>query len=144
MNVVPRGLEPRTLRLLAVRSNQLSYETNCKCKPGTDKQEEFRSAGLRHVLCGMMDLTRRWLGPSSGRRCPPFKMIFEVGAEVKAAMASRSNTTGNRLRDMHTRGTMQNGKLKQGLAFPIQLCHGSVCEFCRKKISKSGTQTAGG
>ena len=25
--LVPRGLEPRTLRLLAVRSNQLSYET---------------------------------------------------------------------------------------------------------------------
>ena len=27
--VVPRGLEPRTLRSLAVRSNQLSYETRC-------------------------------------------------------------------------------------------------------------------
>ena len=27
--VVPRGLEPRTLRLLAVRFNQLSYETSC-------------------------------------------------------------------------------------------------------------------
>ena len=27
--LVPRGLEPRTLRLLAVRSNQLSYETRC-------------------------------------------------------------------------------------------------------------------
>ena len=27
--VVPRGLEPRTLWLLAVRSNQLSYETSC-------------------------------------------------------------------------------------------------------------------
>ena len=26
--VVPRGLEPRTSRLLAVRSNQLSYETS--------------------------------------------------------------------------------------------------------------------
>ena len=26
--VVPRGLEPRTLRLLAIRSNQLSYETS--------------------------------------------------------------------------------------------------------------------
>ena len=25
--MAPRGLEPRTLRLLAVRSNQLSYET---------------------------------------------------------------------------------------------------------------------
>ena len=25
--MVPRGLEPRTLQLLAVRSNQLSYET---------------------------------------------------------------------------------------------------------------------
>ena len=32
-NVVPRGLEPRTLRLLAVRSNQLSYETNCALFP---------------------------------------------------------------------------------------------------------------
>ena len=29
LNMVPRGLEPRTLRLLAVRSNQLSYETHC-------------------------------------------------------------------------------------------------------------------
>ena len=28
--MVPRGLEPRTLRLLAVRSNQLSYETSCE------------------------------------------------------------------------------------------------------------------
>ena len=27
-NMVPRGLEPRTLRLLAVRSNQLSYRTS--------------------------------------------------------------------------------------------------------------------
>ena len=27
IHMVPRGLEPRTLRLLAVRSNQLSYET---------------------------------------------------------------------------------------------------------------------
>ena len=27
IRVVPRGLEPRTLRLLALRSNQLSYET---------------------------------------------------------------------------------------------------------------------
>ena len=27
--VVPRGLGPRTLRLLAVRSNQLNYETSC-------------------------------------------------------------------------------------------------------------------
>jgi hypothetical protein len=27
--MVPRGLEPRTLRLLAVRFDQLSYETSC-------------------------------------------------------------------------------------------------------------------
>ena len=27
LKLVPRGLEPRTLQLLAVRSNQLSYET---------------------------------------------------------------------------------------------------------------------
>ena len=30
--MVPRGLEPRTLRLLAVRSNQLSYETTGRNK----------------------------------------------------------------------------------------------------------------
>ena len=29
--MVPRGIEPRTLRLLAVRSNQLSYETSWHC-----------------------------------------------------------------------------------------------------------------
>ena len=29
VKMVPRGLEPRTLRLLAVRSDQLSYETVC-------------------------------------------------------------------------------------------------------------------
>jgi hypothetical protein len=28
--MVPRGLEPRTLRLLTARSNQLSYETDAK------------------------------------------------------------------------------------------------------------------
>ena len=32
--LVPRGLEPRTLRLLAVRSNQLSYETRYVCHCG--------------------------------------------------------------------------------------------------------------
>ena len=30
--LVPRGLEPRTLRLLPVRSDQLSYETHVKCR----------------------------------------------------------------------------------------------------------------
>ena len=29
--MLPRGLEPRTLRLLAVRSNQLSYESRWTC-----------------------------------------------------------------------------------------------------------------
>ena len=38
--VVPRGLEPRTLRLLAVRSNQLSYETNWHC---WDRPSKFLS-----------------------------------------------------------------------------------------------------
>ena len=38
--MVPRGLEPRTLRLLAVRSNQLSYETSwCFLRDGLIKKE---------------------------------------------------------------------------------------------------------
>ena len=52
--VVPRGLEPRTLRLLAVRSNQLSYETSgnavrfshpkkCPSKHKTKHADQFRT-----------------------------------------------------------------------------------------------------
>ena len=38
--MVPCGLEPRTLRLLAVRSNQLSYETSwCFLRDGLIKKE---------------------------------------------------------------------------------------------------------
>ena len=42
--LVPRGLEPRTLRLLGVRSNQLSYETFCQ------SQQSLVSAGPQHAL----------------------------------------------------------------------------------------------
>ena len=37
--VVPRGLEPRTLRLLAVCSNQLSYETGANGGSGCSKEQ---------------------------------------------------------------------------------------------------------
>ena len=39
-SMVPRGLEPRTLRLLAVRSNQLSYETLCDLPQATKSMRE--------------------------------------------------------------------------------------------------------
>ena len=39
--MVPRGLEPRTLRFLAVRSNQLSYET-------CDNEEGKRRPAIAH------------------------------------------------------------------------------------------------
>ena len=62
--VVPRGLEPRTLRLLAVRSNQLSYETSaygaCLLSPTfyalklniseTYLQDKFGRVGVRRAL----------------------------------------------------------------------------------------------
>jgi hypothetical protein len=43
--MVPRGLEPRTLRLLAVRSNQLSYETH-----GDRWKRHFRDASCGRLL----------------------------------------------------------------------------------------------
>jgi hypothetical protein len=49
--VVPRGLEPRTLRLLAVRSNQLSYETSCRCSAR-----------------GAVNSSRSWASPRAGMR----------------------------------------------------------------------------
>ena len=50
--VVPRGLEPRTLRLLAVRSNQLSYETHV-IKAERNKGALYLAGG-RHALRGLM------------------------------------------------------------------------------------------
>ena len=38
--MAPRGLEPRTLRLLAVRSDQLSYETSWQCPVCTGLLQE--------------------------------------------------------------------------------------------------------
>ena len=60
-NMVPRGLEPRTLRLLAVRSNQLSYETS-ECgfyrstynpidKPATHWLKSDGFADINMTLC---------------------------------------------------------------------------------------------
>ena len=43
--MVPRGLEPRTLRLLAVRSNQLSYETCALMKDWQLRKQSSTPAG---------------------------------------------------------------------------------------------------
>ena len=52
--LVPRGLELRTLRLLAVRSNQLSYET-IECKVGYSPHDRiarlFASQEVGMTLC---------------------------------------------------------------------------------------------
>jgi hypothetical protein len=49
--MVPRGLEPRTLRLLAVRSNQLSYETVARRRPaGQRKGPSAAARGAARLL----------------------------------------------------------------------------------------------
>ena len=48
--MVPRGLEPRTLRLLAVRSNQLSYETLVICR-ARNLLSSWKSG--RGIFCGV-------------------------------------------------------------------------------------------
>ena len=54
--MVPRGLEPRTLRLLAVRSNQLSYET---------AGEEQRQRVCALSPCVIVRVSRRSHGSST-------------------------------------------------------------------------------
>ena len=49
-SMVPRGLEPRTLRLLAVRSNQLSYET-CETRPEGGNFLKGCLSWKHHQLC---------------------------------------------------------------------------------------------
>ena len=63
--MVPRGLEPRTLRLLAVRSNQLSYETVDLAKPLEYKCVVLRAElRLRQVPCGArIRISREALNP---------------------------------------------------------------------------------
>ena len=48
--MVPRGLEPRTLRLLAVRSNQLSYETPGVCIQNGDTEIDISQAKLLYTI----------------------------------------------------------------------------------------------
>ena len=52
--MVPRGLEPRTLRLLAVRSNQLSYETSVQHENGfPDKVVDLSLISIFMDACGL-------------------------------------------------------------------------------------------
>ena len=51
--MVPRGLEPRTLRLLAVRSNQLSYET-------VDGTIDMLPLEYRNILGGITNDRLAW------------------------------------------------------------------------------------
>ena len=64
--LVPGGLEPRTLRLLAVRSNQLSYET--RCCPVTGELTELGSLQGRGGLGE--DRAAPWVGEMSGEDRP--------------------------------------------------------------------------
>ena len=55
--MVPRGLEPRTLRLLAVHSNQLSYETT-----GIHLRPCLFDLGGVHLICQpCSDSVTEWL-----------------------------------------------------------------------------------
>ena len=84
VNMVPRGLEPRTLRLLAVRSNQLSYETLETQGPANSELVANKAAflggggggALFNPLCGKVQLNSQKHQWSRGRihrchRCDP-------------------------------------------------------------------------
>ena len=66
--VVPRGLEPRTLRVLAVRSNQLSYET---CGFGVGDQDYTSCAAAApacHFPSSNLELIREALTTGRDRK----------------------------------------------------------------------------
>ena len=56
--MVPRGLEPRTLRLLAVRSNQLSYETSDYRVPRSSSTLWLLTLIVRVVSCSLSWIDR--------------------------------------------------------------------------------------
>ena len=68
-HMVPRGLEPRTLRLLAVRSDQLSYETSdCTQQLKYSCVVLLAELRLRQVPCGArIRISREALHPAVPR-----------------------------------------------------------------------------
>ena len=78
--MVPRGLEPRTLRLLAVRSNQLSYETSWE-QFSKDAREEL--TGVEISCAGSCAAV--WLQPwrRKGERPPAQQQCLDASAATK-------------------------------------------------------------
>ena len=82
-DMVPRGLEPRTLRLLAVRSNQLSYETcdiggqvlvlECSAIVGSPASEPNRNSatGIRTRVAREAEYPNQLDYSGSGRNISP-------------------------------------------------------------------------
>ena len=64
--MVPRGLEPRTLRLLAVRSNQLSYETHVVCRACQCCSLELGQAASSGASPEAFPMALGWLLSSQG------------------------------------------------------------------------------
>ena len=67
--MVPRGLEPRTLRLLAVRSNQLSYETGANGGSGCFIEQVWTA--LLWIWVGFMFIQARQSHHVCVRVAPP-------------------------------------------------------------------------
>ena len=56
--MVPRGLEPRTLRLLAVRSNQLSYETTAATRMGNSHIRVLAPWSVKRICSRQISIKR--------------------------------------------------------------------------------------
>ena len=86
--MVPRGIEPRTLRLLAVRSNQMSYETLRRCSHRAPHSSSaatattaHNSGGHPHTLALPSPAQRRMIPTCVGRASG---LVAVAGLVVKA------------------------------------------------------------
>ena len=82
-SLVPRGLEPRTLRLLAVRSDQLSYETS---EASGEQQDISMRLKLGSRRCGDQERTspiRPVLAPMGGENIRTSKKSPAASPETK-------------------------------------------------------------
>ena len=96
IKVVPRGLEPRTLRLLAVRSDQLSYETDdilfqddlqflveCVDFGSCGKMEQvLTSSVIKHSSDPVFGAARFELLQSCAHNAPIFRLLLKVAVSV--------------------------------------------------------------
>ena len=102
--MVPRGLEPRTLRLLAVRSGQLSYETACMSNVGKRQATSDHCFSERNAVMAHCSSKTRVVGCANHSKYRTNRPTLPVMVGICYALRIHGSTgCANRFKYIHIR-----------------------------------------